>query len=67
MSARRRTARILAALAAVGVLFAPSTHALADDNEPQPTAWPTVDPPNQSGQPSEPQPVQWPAPSPYPG
>ena len=61
----RRTARILAALAAVGVLLAPSTQALADD-EPQPSAWPTVDPPDKSGQASEPEPVKWPAPVQYP-
>lgn len=67
MSALRRAARILAALAAVGVLLAPSTHALADNSEPQPTAWPTVDPPDKSGKALEPQPVKWPAPVAYPG
>ncbi|MFD7153179.1 hypothetical protein ACFV9C_01185 [Kribbella sp. NPDC059898] len=67
MSAQRRAARLLAALAAVGILLAPSAHALAGDNEPQPTAWPTVDPPDKLGQASEPQPVQWPSPSPLPG
>ena len=67
MNARRRTARILAALAAVGVLLAPSAHALAENSEPQPTPWPTVDPPDKFGQASEPQPVKWPAPMQYPG
>jgi hypothetical protein len=62
----RRTARILTALAAIGVLLAPSTQAVADDNEPQPSAWPTVDPPEKFGQASEPQPVKWPAPVQYP-
>lgn len=67
MNARRSTARILAALAAVAVLLAPSAQAVADNNEPQPTTWPTVDPPDKFGQASEPQPIKWPAPVEYPG
>ncbi|MFG1907185.1 hypothetical protein [Kribbella sp. NPDC048928] len=68
MNARRRTARILTALAAVGVLLAPSTQALADDSEPEPTAWPTVDAAGStSDQASEPEPVKWPAPVENPG
>jgi hypothetical protein len=68
MNARwRRTARTLTALTAVGVLLTPSTQALADDSEPQPLAWPTVDPPDKAGQASQPQPVKWPAPVQYPG
>ena len=67
MNAWRRTARILTALAAVGVLLAPSTQALADDSEPEPTAWPTVDAPGTGQQASEPQPVKWPAPEENPG
>ncbi|GAA1110302.1 hypothetical protein GCM10009630_04160 [Kribbella jejuensis] len=67
MIGRRGMGRVLAALAAVGVLLAPSAQALAEDSEPQPTAWPTVDPPDKFGQASEPQPVKWPAPVQYPG
>lgn len=67
MNARRRAAaRILTALAAVAVLLTPSTQALADDSEPQPTDWPTVEPLGTSDQGSEPQPVEWPAPVQYP-
>jgi hypothetical protein len=56
----RRT-RLTIALLAVGILLAPS-QALADGVEPQPVDWPTVAPPDRSGQPVEPQPVEWPAP-----
>src|SRR5689334_20989672 len=40
MSATLR--RVVLTLAAVGVLLLPSAQALADDNEPVPTEWPTV-------------------------
>ena len=63
----RRTARIMTALVAVGVLLAPSTQALADNSEPQPVDWPTVAPPDKEGQAAEPQPVKWPAPVQYEG
>lgn len=63
----RRTARTLAALVAAGILLAPSTHALADNSEPQPTDWPTVDAPDKQGTASEPQVVKWPAPVQYQG
>lgn len=67
MNAWRRTARSLTALAAVGVLLAPSTQALADDSEPEPTSWPTVDAPGTGQEASEPEPVKWPAPEENPG
>jgi hypothetical protein len=56
----KRATRVLSALAAVGVLLVPSARALADNNEPEPTEWPTVVQPQQDGQSSEPEPTDWP-------
>jgi hypothetical protein len=50
------------ALAAVGVLLLPSAQALADDNEPAPTEWPTVAlPDDNDGEAAQPAPAEWPA------
>ncbi|MGW6197468.1 hypothetical protein ACWF0M_15095 [Kribbella sp. NPDC055110] len=56
----RRTARITAALLAVGVLLVPA-QALAESVEPEPVEWPKVKP--ASDQAVEPQPVEWPKPA----
>jgi hypothetical protein len=52
---------VAGALMAVGVLLAPSVSAFAEDNNPSPPAWPTVAPPDSSGEAAEPAPVKWPA------
>jgi hypothetical protein len=60
MSSTLRRAVLM--LAAVGVLLMPSAQALADDNEPAPTEWPTVAlPDDNDGEAAQPAPVEWPA------
>ncbi|MFI5691396.1 hypothetical protein ACIA58_06115 [Kribbella sp. NPDC051586] len=60
--ATRRPVRVLAGLAAVGVLLLPTAQALADDNEPAPVEWPTVAVPgDDDGEAAQPAPVEWPA------
>jgi hypothetical protein len=55
----KRATRVLSVLAAVGILLVPA-RALAENNEPAPTEWPTVGQPEQDSQASEPQPSDWP-------
>jgi hypothetical protein len=60
MSANLRRAVLM--LAAVGVLLMPSAQALADDNEPVPSEWPTVAlPDDNDGEAAQPAPAEWPA------
>ncbi|WP_329004488.1 hypothetical protein OHA18_13950 [Kribbella sp. NBC_00709] len=61
-AATRRSVRTLGALAVAGLLLMPSAPALADDNEPAPTEWPTVAVPDDSdGEAAQPAPAEWPA------
>lgn len=54
--------RSVLTLAAVGVLLLPSAQALADDNEPAPTEWPTVAlPDDNDSEAAQPAPAEWPA------
>ncbi|MGZ0149942.1 hypothetical protein ACXJJ3_22975 [Kribbella sp. WER1] len=56
----RRAARFTAAVLAATMVL-PAGRALADNEEPTPTAWPTVTVVEQ-GSAAEPQPVDWPSP-----
>ncbi|WP_427887414.1 hypothetical protein ACQHIV_31115 [Kribbella sp. GL6] len=56
--AGRRTAQFTSALVVVTLLL-PAGRALADDNEPSPTTWPTVTVVDQ-GSAAEPAPTEWP-------
>ena len=61
-AATRWSVRAVVPLAAVGVLLMPSAQALADDNQPVPTEWPTVAlPDDNNSEAAQPAPVEWPA------
>lgn len=56
----RRAARFTSIL--VAAMLLPAGRAIADDNEPSPTSWPTVAVVD-AGSAAEPQPTEWPTPS----